>query len=281
MKITNGKDFWAGLMFIAFGLAFMIVAQNYAMGNAVRMGPAYFPTVLGGILAVLGAVVLLRAFVSKIEHPLRVFPFRLWYIPIGVGLGVLACNTQPSRDAGIALQIGHMLVAGLAVGLTFAAFGERSLWVVLFAVVLFGYALKPLGLVLAVFILTIVSAVPGFAWTRKDFQMLPAYAAVGVLLTYLTLVVSSWIQHPVLAVFGAVGLKLPPVLVLLLVEIGLGGVLAFFAGRYKWPQITAGARPLAMFPLFGFFGAAVVPHRRWARDSSPSPWGVAGPRPVF
>src|SRR2546425_13181410 len=101
MKITNGKDFWAGAMFIAFGLAFMIVAQNYAMGNAVRMGPAYFPTVLGGILAVLGAVVLLRAFVSKIEHPLRVFPFRLWYIPIGVGLGVLAFYTQPSRDGDV------------------------------------------------------------------------------------------------------------------------------------------------------------------------------------
>jgi len=76
MKITNGKDFWAGVMFIAFGLAFMVVAQNYAMGNAVRMGPAYFPTVLGGMLAVLGAAVFLRAFMSKIEHPLRVFPFR-------------------------------------------------------------------------------------------------------------------------------------------------------------------------------------------------------------
>ena len=57
MKITNGKDFWAGLMFIAFGLGFMLVAGNYAMGNAVRMGPAYFPTVLGGMLAVLGGVI--------------------------------------------------------------------------------------------------------------------------------------------------------------------------------------------------------------------------------
>src|SRR2546427_9494445 len=47
-----------------------------------------------------------------------------------------------------------------AVGLTFAAFGERSLWVVLLSVVIFGYALKPLGLVLAVFIMTTVSAEP-------------------------------------------------------------------------------------------------------------------------
>ncbi len=278
MKITNGKDFWAGVMFITFGLGFLLLAigphrflvelvakvfdykleYGYAMGNAVRMGPAYFPTVLGGILAVLGAVVLLRAFVSKIEHPLRVFPFRLWYLPIGVALGVVAFYTQPSRDAGIALQIGHMLVAGLAVGLTFAAFGERSLWVVLLSVVIFGYALKPLGLVLAVFIMTTVSAVPGFAWTRKDFQMLPAYAAVGVLLTYLTLAVSPPIQRLVLAVFGAVGLNFPPVLALIFVEIGLGGVLAFFAGRYKWPQITAGQVTVLSFALAVFSVASFV-----------------------
>src|SRR3989442_1925087 len=83
MKIANGKDFWAGLMFIAFGLAFMLISQNYAMGNAVRMGPAYFPTVLGGMLAVLGAAIFLRAFVSKVAHPLAVFPFRLWFV-VGV-----------------------------------------------------------------------------------------------------------------------------------------------------------------------------------------------------
>ena len=75
MKITNGKDFWAGLMFVAFGLAFMWKAQDYAMGTSVRMGPAYFPTMLGGLLAILGAVVLFRAFVSKIDKPLQVFPF--------------------------------------------------------------------------------------------------------------------------------------------------------------------------------------------------------------
>jgi len=64
MKIKSPRDFWAGLMFIAFGLFFLIVAQlNYQMGTAVRMGPAYFPSVLGGILAVLGAIVLFDSFV--------------------------------------------------------------------------------------------------------------------------------------------------------------------------------------------------------------------------
>jgi hypothetical protein len=58
MKIKSPRDFWAGLMFIGFGLFFLIVAQmQYQMGTAVRMGPGYFPTVLGGLLAFLGAIV--------------------------------------------------------------------------------------------------------------------------------------------------------------------------------------------------------------------------------
>jgi len=64
MKIKSPQDFWAGLMFIGFGLFFALVAQfNYQMGSAVRMGPAYFPTVLGGLLFVLGAIVMFNSFV--------------------------------------------------------------------------------------------------------------------------------------------------------------------------------------------------------------------------
>jgi len=64
MKIKAPKDFWAGLMFIAFGLGFMIVAGNYAMGTAVRMGPAYFPTVLGGLLALIGIAIFIESFIA-------------------------------------------------------------------------------------------------------------------------------------------------------------------------------------------------------------------------
>jgi len=66
MKIKSPKDFWAGLMFIAFGLAAMIIAlMNYKMGTAVRMGPAYFPAVLGGLLAVLGLITFADSFVIR------------------------------------------------------------------------------------------------------------------------------------------------------------------------------------------------------------------------
>ncbi len=59
MKIRNEKDFWSGVMFIAFGLFFAIAAQKYDFGTAQRMGPAYFPTVLGAILVLLGIVIAL------------------------------------------------------------------------------------------------------------------------------------------------------------------------------------------------------------------------------
>ena len=66
MKIKSPQDFWAGLMFIAFGLFFVVVARMYyQMGSSVRMGPAYFPVVLGGMLAFLGLLVLLDSIVEE------------------------------------------------------------------------------------------------------------------------------------------------------------------------------------------------------------------------
>jgi hypothetical protein len=62
-------------MFIGFGVGFAIVAQNYQMGTAVRMGPAYFPTVLGGLLAVLGLAIFIQSLV--IDGPkVPAFAFR-------------------------------------------------------------------------------------------------------------------------------------------------------------------------------------------------------------
>lgn len=59
MKIRNEADFWSGVMFVVFGLFFAIFATRYDFGTAQRMGPAYFPTVLGGILAFVGVIVAL------------------------------------------------------------------------------------------------------------------------------------------------------------------------------------------------------------------------------
>jgi hypothetical protein len=59
VRIKNGTDFWSGVMFIAFGLFFAAFATRYDFGTAQRMGPAYFPTVLAGLLALVGVWVAL------------------------------------------------------------------------------------------------------------------------------------------------------------------------------------------------------------------------------
>lgn len=67
--IKSKKDFYAGLMFIAIGGFFALWALNYPMGSSVRMGPAYFPTVLGWLTAGLGAIILVRGFTTTDEPP--------------------------------------------------------------------------------------------------------------------------------------------------------------------------------------------------------------------
>ena len=84
MKIKGPKDFWAGLMFIAFGAGFMGMSlSQYQMGNAVRMGPGYFPTVLGGLMIFLGILVLLESI--AIEGPkVPAFGFRpMFFVVVG------------------------------------------------------------------------------------------------------------------------------------------------------------------------------------------------------
>lgn len=56
----NNKDFWAGAMFVAGGAAAMIAARSYPFGTTLRMGPGYFPSILGGILVAFGIYVMLR-----------------------------------------------------------------------------------------------------------------------------------------------------------------------------------------------------------------------------
>jgi putative tricarboxylic transport membrane protein len=48
------KDFWAGLTLVATGALAMVLAREYPYGTALRMGPGYFPTLLGGILVLFG-----------------------------------------------------------------------------------------------------------------------------------------------------------------------------------------------------------------------------------
>ena len=66
MKLKNPKDFWSGVMFALFGLAFAIIVKyyDYPMGSASRMGAGYFPFVLGCVMAVLGIIIILQSLVT-------------------------------------------------------------------------------------------------------------------------------------------------------------------------------------------------------------------------
>lgn len=63
--IKSEKDFYSGLMFVVVGGAFAIGATNYNIGTGARMGPGYFPLLLGILLAILGAVIMVQGVLSK------------------------------------------------------------------------------------------------------------------------------------------------------------------------------------------------------------------------
>ena len=65
MKIRNQRDFGAGIMYMVIGLFFTIVATNYPMGTAAKMGPGYFPFYLGILMFLLGLLVAVKAVGAK------------------------------------------------------------------------------------------------------------------------------------------------------------------------------------------------------------------------
>ncbi len=65
MKIRNQRDFGAGIMYMVIGLFFAIMATNYPMGTAAKMGPGYFPFYLGILMFLLGLLVAVKAFGAK------------------------------------------------------------------------------------------------------------------------------------------------------------------------------------------------------------------------
>ena len=67
MGIKSQKDFFCGLMFVLVGVAFAWGATSYKVGDGARMGPGYFPLLLGVLLATLGGVITFKAMVVETE----------------------------------------------------------------------------------------------------------------------------------------------------------------------------------------------------------------------
>jgi hypothetical protein len=106
VRIRSPKDFWAGLMFIGFGLFFALWAATfYRLGTSLRMGPAYFPTVLGALLAVIGLVILFRSLAVKGEK-IATLHFR----PLSLVLGGCIAYGYLMGPAGLIVATAALVV---------------------------------------------------------------------------------------------------------------------------------------------------------------------------
>lgn len=85
MQIKSQRDFFAGLMFMVVGGAFAWGATNYTVGQASRMGPGYFPLLLGIMLTLIGAFVLFESLVVDTEDGEKVGSFA--WRPLGFIIG--------------------------------------------------------------------------------------------------------------------------------------------------------------------------------------------------
>ena len=110
VKIPRPKDFYAGLLFVAFGVFAIIVAWNYPLGTAARMGPGYFPRLLGILLIVLGGALSLTALRGR-GPPLPGWKWR----PVSIVLLSVVAFGLVLTHAGLVLStIGLRAVASTA-----------------------------------------------------------------------------------------------------------------------------------------------------------------------
>ena len=95
--IKHPKDFWTGVIFLVAGLSAVLIGRDYEMGTAGKMGPAYFPTVLGGLLSIIGGIAVFRSF-KRVGEQIEKFHLKQLFIVLAavVLFGVLM------RGAGLA-----------------------------------------------------------------------------------------------------------------------------------------------------------------------------------
>lgn len=122
------KDLLAGLVFVGFGVAFAVGATSYDIGTPLRMGPGYFPLALGGLLAVLGVVVVVKGLVAGEEGQIGAIPWKAIVLVTAAvvffgltvrGLGVVPALLVTTLLSGFAGdRPGIVLPLVIAVGLT-------------------------------------------------------------------------------------------------------------------------------------------------------------------
>jgi hypothetical protein len=113
MHIRAPKDFWSGVMFLVFAGVALVASRDYSLGTSLRMGPGYFPLLLGSVLAGIGVILVIRAFAIDGE-------------PVGrLHLGPLGVIALAVVLFGLLLQPLGLVVA-LIVVVAVSAFASRE-----------------------------------------------------------------------------------------------------------------------------------------------------------
>lgn len=148
MKVKSQKDFFSGLMFSTIGGAFAWGATTYNIGEGARMGPGYFPLMLGIVLAILGLVVMFQALVIDTED--------------GGKIGAWAWKP-------LSYVIGANLAFGVLLG------GLPSI------------GLPAMGMIIAIYALTIIASLAGDEFRTRDVLVLATVLALGSYLAFIVL----------------------------------------------------------------------------------------------
>ena len=139
MKIKSQKDFFAGLMFTVVGIAFGWGATTYSVGTGARMGPGYFPLMLGILLAILGIIVIFTALTIETvdgEHVGKIAWRPLGYIIganliFGILLGGMPSMGLPAMGLIAGLAGEHYSLKSSLILATILAVGSYVAFVVL------------------------------------------------------------------------------------------------------------------------------------------------------
>ncbi len=138
MRIRAPKDFWAGVMFCGFAAVALFAARGYSLGSAGRMGPGYFPLLLGMVLAGLGVVLVGRSIVLDGQPLPRFHVLPLAIIAVGVCLFGLAIE-----PLGLVVSLAILIMLAAWAGPQFHLIETVALAValIIFSVGVFVYAL--------------------------------------------------------------------------------------------------------------------------------------------
>lgn len=107
--IRSPKDFWAGVLFVSLGIAAIAISSTYSLGTAARMGPGYFPRILGILLIVLGAIIAVRGVRINGEA----IPAWKWR-PLLVVLGSVVLFGAIVQSMGVLISTVVLIVAASA-----------------------------------------------------------------------------------------------------------------------------------------------------------------------